>query len=66
MVDLAYGRGITDIVREIPLYFGIFEKIVGIKLFHRKPAMYGSVDVNNICIVVIVIGGLIEKMKIKT
>jgi hypothetical protein len=28
MVDLVYGRGITDIVREIPLYFGIFEKYV--------------------------------------
>jgi hypothetical protein len=39
MVDLVYGRGITDIVREIPLYFGIFEKYVGIKLFHQKPSM---------------------------
>jgi MoaA/NifB/PqqE/SkfB family radical SAM enzyme len=49
VVDLVYGRGVTDIVREIPLYFGIFEKYIGIKLFHRKPAMYGSVDVINVC-----------------
>jgi hypothetical protein len=48
VVDLIYGRGITDIIREIPLYFGIFEKIVGIKLFNRKLAMYGSVDVVNV------------------
>jgi Fe-coproporphyrin III synthase len=45
MVDLIYARGITDIIREIPLYFGIFEKYVGIKLIHRKPAMYDSVDI---------------------
>jgi MoaA/NifB/PqqE/SkfB family radical SAM enzyme len=49
MVDLIYGRGITDIIREIPLYFGMFEKIVGIKLFHKKSAIYGSVDVINVC-----------------
>jgi Fe-coproporphyrin III synthase len=49
MVDLVYGRGVTDIVREIPLYFSILEKYIGIKLFHRKPAMYGSVDVINVC-----------------
>src|SRR5215203_4780356 len=49
MVDLVYGRGITDIVREIPLYFSIFEKYVGIKLFHQKPSMYGSVDIINVC-----------------
>jgi Fe-coproporphyrin III synthase len=49
MVDLVYGRGITDIVREMPFFISIFTKYVGIKLFHSKPAMYGSVDVNNIC-----------------
>ena len=49
MVDLVYGRGITDIVREIPLYVGIFKKFVGIKLFHAKPALYGSADIINVC-----------------
>jgi len=49
MVDLVYGRGITDIVREIPLYASIFKKFVGIKLFHSKPALYGSADIINIC-----------------
>jgi hypothetical protein len=29
MVDLVFGRGVTDIVRVIPLYFSIFEKYVG-------------------------------------
>lgn len=49
MVDLIYGRGITDILREMPLYFALFKKHATIKVFHSKPAMYGSVDVNNIC-----------------
>jgi MoaA/NifB/PqqE/SkfB family radical SAM enzyme len=49
MVDLVYGRGITDIVREIPLYVSIFRKIIGIKLFHSKPALYGSADIIIVC-----------------
>jgi Fe-coproporphyrin III synthase len=49
MVDLIYGRGVTDLIREIPFFVSIFKKYIGIKLFHSKPAMYGSVDVNNIC-----------------
>ncbi|TLX67791.1 MAG: radical SAM protein [Thaumarchaeota archaeon] len=49
MVDLIYGRGITDIFREIPLYVTIFKKYVSIKLFHTKPALYGSADIINIC-----------------
>ncbi len=49
MVDLVYGRGITDIVREIPLYVSIFKKFAGIKLFHTKPALYGSADIINVC-----------------
>jgi sulfatase maturation enzyme AslB (radical SAM superfamily) len=49
MVDLIYGRGITDIVREIPLYFNLFHKMIGIKLFHEKPALYGSADIINVC-----------------
>jgi sulfatase maturation enzyme AslB (radical SAM superfamily) len=49
MVDLVLGRGITDIVREAPFFASIFRKYIGIKLFHSKSAIYGSVDVNNIC-----------------
>jgi MoaA/NifB/PqqE/SkfB family radical SAM enzyme len=49
MVDLVYGRGLTDLITEMPLYFSIFKKYLSIKLFHAKHAMYGSVDVNNIC-----------------
>ena len=49
MVDLIYGRGVTDIIREVPFFTSIFKKYISIKLFHSKPAIYGSVDVNNIC-----------------
>jgi Fe-coproporphyrin III synthase len=49
MVDLIYGRGITDILREMPFYFNIFKNIISIKMFHSKPTIYGSVDVNNVC-----------------
>jgi MoaA/NifB/PqqE/SkfB family radical SAM enzyme len=49
MVDLVLGRGITDLIREVPFFVSIFRKYISIKLFHSKPALYGSVDVNNIC-----------------
>ena len=49
MVDLIYGRGITDILREMPFYFNLFKKIISIRIFHSKPTIYGSVDVNNVC-----------------
>ena len=49
MVDLIYGRGVSELIREMPFYISIFKKYFSIKLFHAKPAMYGSVDVNNIC-----------------
>jgi len=49
MVDLIYGRGITDIIREFPIYINLFSKIAAYRLFHNKQPMYGSVDVNNVC-----------------
>jgi sulfatase maturation enzyme AslB (radical SAM superfamily) len=49
MVDLIYGRGITDIARELPFYISLFKKFVDIKLFHKKTAIYGSADIINIC-----------------
>ena len=49
MVDLIYGRGITDLVREMPFYFNIFTGTLAYRLFHIKKPMYGSVDVNNVC-----------------
>ena len=49
MVDLIYGRGVSELIHEMPFYISIFKKYFSIKLFHAKPAMYGSVDVNNIC-----------------
>ena len=42
MVDLIYGRGITDIIREMPFYSSIFKKYTSIKLLHAKPALYGQ------------------------
>ena len=49
MVDLIYGRGMTDIAREFPFYISIFKKMAAYRLFHSKQPMYGSVDVNNVC-----------------
>ena len=49
MVDILYGRDITEIIRELPYYISMFKKYASIKLFKAKPAIYGSVDVNNIC-----------------
>ena len=49
MVDVIYGRGITDILREMPYYISIFKKMTMYRLFHIKQPMYGSVDVNNVC-----------------
>jgi sulfatase maturation enzyme AslB (radical SAM superfamily) len=49
VVDLVYGRGITDIVREMPFYVNFLAKYMKIRVFHSKAALYGSVDVNNIC-----------------
>jgi Fe-coproporphyrin III synthase len=49
MVDLVYGRGITDLAREMPCYFTLFRKLVAYRLFHVKQPIYASVDVNNIC-----------------
>lgn len=49
MVDLIYGRGITDIIREIPLYFALARKYFGIKLLKEKHPMFGSADIINVC-----------------
>jgi Fe-coproporphyrin III synthase len=49
VVDLIYGRGLTDIICEMPFYIHMIKNILSIKLFHSKPAIYGSVDVNNVC-----------------
>ena len=49
MVDLVYGRGITDLIREIPYYLSFFKKYVEIKYFHKRHVLYGSADIINIC-----------------
>lgn len=49
MVDLIYGRGITDIAREVPLYFALAKKYFGLKLFNAKSPMFGSADIVNVC-----------------
>ena len=45
MVDLVYGRGITDIVRES----SIFKKFVGISYFIQSQHCNGSADIINVC-----------------
>jgi len=49
VTDLIYGRGITDLLRELPLYISIFAKYARIKLFNAKLALYGSADIINVC-----------------
>jgi MoaA/NifB/PqqE/SkfB family radical SAM enzyme len=49
VADLIYGRGITDLLREMPLYISIFAKYARIKLFDAKPPIYGSADIINVC-----------------
>jgi len=49
MVDLIYGRGVTDLIREFPFYLTFFRNIIDIRLFHKKRALYGSADIINVC-----------------
>ena len=49
MVDLIFGRGLTDIIHEMPFYIHFIKNILSIKLLESRPAIYGSVDVNNVC-----------------
>jgi MoaA/NifB/PqqE/SkfB family radical SAM enzyme len=49
VVNLIYGRGITELLREMPLYVNIIKKMMAYRLFKIKQPIYGSVDVNNIC-----------------
>lgn len=49
MVDLIYGRGITDLIRETPFYIYMLKKYASIKFFNSKPVIFGSVDINNVC-----------------
>ena len=48
-MDLIYGRGITDLIRELPYYALFFKKLIDIRVFHKKHALYGSADIINIC-----------------
>jgi Fe-coproporphyrin III synthase len=49
VADLIYGRGVTDLLREMPLYISIFAKYARIRLFNAKPPIYGSADIINVC-----------------
>jgi MoaA/NifB/PqqE/SkfB family radical SAM enzyme len=49
MVDILFGRGITEIIRESPYYISTIKKICLIKIFKARRPIYGSVDVNNVC-----------------
>jgi MoaA/NifB/PqqE/SkfB family radical SAM enzyme len=49
LVDLVYGMGITDIIKDSPTIFSILKKYVSIKFFNSKPFIYGSADIINVC-----------------
>ncbi|MEE8132336.1 MAG: radical SAM protein [Nitrososphaerales archaeon] len=48
MVDLIHGRGITDLIREMPFY-EVYSQSMQASSFFMRPALYGSVDIVNIC-----------------
>lgn len=43
------GRGFQQIMQEMPLYFHIFGKYAGYKLFNKRSPLYGSADIINVC-----------------
>jgi len=43
------GRGFRQIIQESPLYFQIFLKFAGYKLFNKRSPLYGSADIINVC-----------------
>ena len=49
MANLIYESSITNVAREMSIYFNIFTKYVGIKLLHAKPVLFGSADIINVC-----------------
>jgi MoaA/NifB/PqqE/SkfB family radical SAM enzyme len=49
MVDLIYGMGITDLIRDFSVLFGMLTKYASIKVLNKKPFIYGSVDIINSC-----------------
>ena len=66
MVDLIYGRGVTDLIRELPFYLTFFAILLILKSFIKKEH-YTAQPISSIyatCIVLTVIGGSIERMKI--
>ncbi|HXG05836.1 MAG TPA: radical SAM protein, partial [Nitrososphaera sp.] len=49
MVEVIYGRSITELLHGMPFYISLLTKISAYRLFKIKQPIYGSVDVNNIC-----------------
>ncbi|VFJ12699.1 radical SAM protein [Candidatus Nitrosocosmicus franklandus] len=49
MVDIIYGMGTTDIIRDFPAIFNMLLKYISIRLLKSKPFIYGSADIINVC-----------------
>ena len=49
MANLIYESSITDVAREMSIYFNIFTKYASIKLLHAKSILFGSADIINVC-----------------
>ena len=43
------GRGLKQILQESPLYFHIFLKFAGYRMFNKRSPLYGSADIINVC-----------------
>jgi MoaA/NifB/PqqE/SkfB family radical SAM enzyme len=49
LVDLVYGMGITDIIKDFPAIFSMLKKYFSIRFLKSKPFIYGSADIINVC-----------------
>ncbi len=49
MVNLIYDGSITNLAREMSIYFRIFSKYMSIMLLHARPVLFGSADIINVC-----------------
>jgi Fe-coproporphyrin III synthase len=49
LVDIVFGMGLTDIIKQAPAIFSMVSKYISIKFLHSRPFLYGSADIINVC-----------------
>jgi Fe-coproporphyrin III synthase len=48
MIEI-FGRSLSDLMVDTPLYLSLLRKYIGIRLFNERHVIFGSVDVCNVC-----------------